>query len=275
MDEFEKEQMNQMSQMDEGIIMDADTLDKEEEVESPTTEQPEETSEEEKVEEEVEEPEEEPEESPTTEEPEVDELADIKQEMAELKAELARKAEEEAAKTEPPSTEEPIEEVDFFKDLDFDESTTDKESFNKLLNSVLLRGVEIGHKRAKKIDEEITKSIPNLINENLLSVASLEKASERFYDDNKDLVEHANTVSEVYKELAAGRPDVEYLNILNETGTEVRKRLGLKKPVQNDEEPKPPRLPKKKSQHRQSTQPKPKSNSVLDEIDEMDKALGL
>jgi hypothetical protein len=256
---FEKDQQDQMGQMEESIDDDALTHEEEPKTEAPATEEP--------VDED--EPKTDP---PATEEP-IDELADIKAEMAALKEEMEKAKE---PKTEPPTTIEPIEEESFLsEDDDIVDIVNDPEKFNKLLNKVYLKGIETGTSRAKP-DQSVVDSIPRIINENILEVASLEKVSRKFYEDNEDLLEHMKDVSEVFKELATKNPETDFVTILKDVEPEVRKRLNLTKPVKEikDKET-PPRLPGKKSQQRSSPKPKTESSSMLAELDEMDKSLGL
>lgn len=264
---FTEEQMSQMDEMEESITDDALTHEEEPKTDAPTTKEPVE-----KDEHKTDAPKTEP---PATEEP-VDELADIKAEMAELKKEIAEGKEH---KTEAPTTDEPIEEEDFLgEDVDMDELTRDPAAFNKLLNKVYSKGVETGVGRTK-LDQSVVDSIPRIINENILEVASLEKVSRKFYEDNEDLIEHAKDVSEIFKELASKNPKADFVSVLKDVEPEIRKRLDIKKPLKvvkdvKDDDP-PPRLPRKKSQPRQSPKPKTESDSMLTEMDEMDKSLGL
>ena len=261
---FAEEQISQMNEMEETIAEDAMTHEEEPKTDAPTTKEP--------IEDEhkTDAPKTEP---PATEEP-VDELADIKAEMAELKKEIAEGKDTE---TEAPTTDEPIEEESFLgEDDDLDEITRDPEKFNKLLNKVYSKGVETGLVRTKP-DQAVVDSIPRIINENVLEIASYERVSRKFYEDNEDLMDHAKDVAEVFKEISSKNPEADFVSVLKDVEPEVRKRLDLKKPVKvvKDDDDPPPRLPRKKSQPRQSPKPKTESASMLDEMDEMDKSLGL
>lgn len=209
--------------------------------------------------------------APTTKEPEEDDIAGLRSELASLREELARS--KETPKTDAPTTEEPISEEDFLGDTEMDSIITDKNEFNKLLNKVYLKGVATGTDRQKKITTVTDESVGKTIRSSVMEIAALQRASENFYAANKDLANHRDKVSEVYKDLAAQNPDKDHLQILELTGPEVRKRHSIK-PVKQDDDETPPRLRKKGTQQRQPTQQK-QSNPMLDELDAMDKALDL
>ena len=270
--EFQEEQIRQMSDMEESIESEMDTLSDDEDdgdlTDAPTTKEPPSTDPP-KVEDgaQTDPPKTEP---PATEPP--DEIASLKDDIAELKRMLAEK---DAPKTEAPTTEEPIEEEDFLGDMDVVDVTGDRAELNKLLNKVYMKGVQTGQERSKKLVNVTDESISASIRGNIMDVAAITKASEEFYDENEDLLPHKAKVQSVYEDLASANPDKDHLEILELTGPEVRKRYDIK-PVKKDtlvDDDPPPKLPGKKSQRRATSKDKDKSNPMLDEMDEMEKAL--
>ena len=214
-----------------------------------------------------------PEPAPTP-EPEPDELTKIKAKNIELENELKalRKPPEPAPAPAPVPTpdSDKVEEIDFLKDHDLDELTRDPAAFNKLLNAVLMKGVELGEGRSRKGDESVLRSMPEIVKKNIEIVTNLKKMSDQFYTDNKDLAPFKKVVAVVFEEKLAENSDKTYEEVLKDVGVEVRKRLELHKKavVPKDD---PPRLPGKKGQQRQSI--KPETNSLLAELNEMDKSL--
>ena len=215
-------------------------------------------------------------EAPTTEVPvEEDELAKTKARLAELEAE--NKKLKTKPTTEAPATEMPVEEVDFFKEVDPYEVTQDAKKFNDLLNKVLKQGIAIG----RKSDENIIRSMPEIVKKNIEVVKNLEKVSTEFYDKNKDLVPFKKVVAITFEEELSKNPDKSYEEVLEKmVAPSVRQKLDLHKKAtsqpnqQQKQQQKPgdpkPRLPKSRSQQRQT---QPETNSLLAELDEMDKTL--
>ena len=209
--------------------------------------------------------------------PEPDEMTKLKTEIASLRtsiAELTKKPEPAPApvkEPEPVPTPTPVEEIDFFKELDLDELTRDPAQFNKLLNTVLMKGVELAESHRMKGDETVLRSIPEIVKKNIETVALLKKLSDEFYDKNKDLVPWKKVVAAVMEEKLAENSDKTYEEVLDIVAPEARKRLALQIKAIDNNKDKLPRLPTKKGQPRQPNQPQ--TNSLLTELDEMDKSL--
>lgn len=273
--EFEEGQLSQMAEMEQSFEGEFDTSqeDNDNKTDPPSTDPPMDQGTSPPATDPPEEEDETKTEPPATEEPEEDELADIKAEMAALREEL-KQAREGSPKTEPPPTEAPIEEEDFLGDSDPDDVTSDPKEFNKLLNKVYMKGVQTGQERVKTLGTITDESVSTLIRSNVTEIAAIQKASEDFYTDNKDLIPHRAKVSEVYKDLASANPDKDHIELLELTGPAVRKKYDIKPTKSDDKDDPPPRLPSKKRQQRQSQKQK-QSDPVLNELDEMDKALEL
>jgi hypothetical protein len=215
------------------------------------------------------------EEKPVEKEPVVDELAQFKKENEELRTKLAEKVVEVKPKEKPPTTDAPVEDQDFLKDVDLDDVTRDSGSFNKLLNTIYKKAVESVRGEVKKSREETIQSIPNIVTSNMELQKTLKELSDKFYNENKDLQPFKKVVGVVFEEIASQNPKLLYNEVLGKVGVETRKRLELKPivvvPDVKDDDGPPP-LPRVKKGGR-ITQPKPESNPVVSQIDEMNKTL--
>jgi hypothetical protein len=102
----------------------------------------------------------------------------------------------------------------------------------------------------------------------------LKKVHDQFYEDNNDLVPWKKSVGTVFEELISENPDKTYEELLPRVATITRERLGLQKSAQKStDKSTTPSLPRKKGGPRQTT--KPDTTPFQQELDEMDKALGL
>ena len=193
-------------------------------------------------------------------------------EKAEEKERL--RLEEEKKKNEPLK----LEDQDFIGDQDIEDIIRDKDTFNKLLNSVYAKGVNA----SKKIStEDILSSIPDIVKHNLNLLTLLKETSDKFYNDNKDLVPFKRVVAAVFEDIVAQNPDKKYTELMNLVAPEARKRLDLHKQVMRKEKNEKggekkgggPRLPEAKSNLKHSLQ-KSNPTSLESEISEMNKLLG-
>ena len=171
-----------------------------------------------------------------------------------------------------------LEDQDFIGDQDIEDIIHDKDTFNKLLNSVYTKGVN----DSKKIStEDILSSIPDIVKHNLNLLTLLKETSDKFYNDNKDLVPFKRVVAAVFEDIVAQNPDKKYTELMNLVAPEARKRLDLHKQVVRKEKNEKggekkgggPRLPEAKSNLKHSLQ-KSNPTSLESEISEMNKLLG-
>ena len=171
-----------------------------------------------------------------------------------------------------------LEDQDFIGDQDIEDIIRDKDTFNKLLNSVYAKGVNA----SKKIStEDILSSIPDIVKHNLNLLTLLKETSDKFYNDNKDLVPFKRVVAAVFEDIVAQNPDKKYTELMNLVAPEARKRLDLHKQVMRKEKNEKggekkgggPRLPEAKSNLKHSLQ-KSNPTSLESEISEMNKLLG-
>lgn len=240
---------------------------------------------EEKPEKKEEEKTEEPEEEETKEEEKEEEVKDDKDKIIEdLRSKLAAK-EAETKKEEPEKKEEKkeepkeeplkLEEQDFIGDLDPEEIVRDKDSFNKLLNTIYSKGILDAR---KILGENILQTIPAVIRNNIEIIGQMKETKEKFYSENKDLKPFEKVVAAVFEELQSENVGKTYKEIIALVGPEARKRLGLQKKAmekekEEEEEHKAPRLPKKSSSLPNKHE-KPNTSGLQDEIAEMNKFLG-
>ena len=208
-----------------------------------------------------------------------DELKKIKEENEKLREQIEKshspKLEDpEPLKVEPAPEPEPIKDIEFIESgVDLDELTRDPKAFNALLNKVHAMGVE----SQRTYQEGTLKSIPDIVKNNVAIQATLTKGVEKFYSDNKDLKSFSKVCANVYEELASENPDWTVTKTFEEVGKEARNRLELQKktddPAEPDPDPKPDPIknPKfAKTRSRREPQ-KPKTESLLTEIDAMNK----
>jgi len=206
--------------------------------------------------------------APTTDAP--DELALLREEIELLKAEKAKKVTTDAPGTDAPSTDAPYVPEDFVGDMDLEELTSDPEKLNELLNSVYKKGLKASEGITLSGNESLLKSIPEIVKTNIALITNLKKASDDFYEENKDLVQWKQAVATVFEEVSAKNPDKSHTENLKIVGDEVRKRLKLKEIAINKDK-KGPKLPGNKGNKRQSK--KPETKGMASEIDAMNQSI--
>lgn len=148
-----------------------------------------------------------------------------------------------------------IVEQDFLKGIDIYDLQSDPKSLNKVLNSVVARAVR---ESGTKVTEKVLLSIPEIVRANITVIRNLEKASEEFYDNNKDLKEFKKVVATVFEEVAAESPGKKIHELFDSVAKETRKRLGLKEAAVKESKAKaddPPSLPKKGASVKQKDEP--------------------
>ena len=210
-------------------------------------------------------------EAPSTDAPEEDTIALLMDRIKGLEDKLKDKDTTESPSTNAPSTEAHIEDGDFISDLDLDELSRDPELLGKVLNDVYKKAVIAARTEVRKGDEYVIRSIPELVRNNMAIVSKLKKVSDSFYSDNKDLKSFKDVVGVVLEKMISDNPDKSYEELLPEVADETRRRLGLHKKATDNN---PPPLPDNRRRGRISQQP-PKTDPLLNELDEMDRALGL
>ena len=209
--------------------------------------------------------------APATEPPSQDD--DVKT-IAELKAEieLLRAEKEKSPLTSAPATAAPESKVplNFVTEEEFDDVRDDPQKFNALLAKVYERATA---DVVKKFDERFSK-VPETVSEQIRTQEELSRIRTSFYAANPDLENLQEYVGMVFTQLQKDNPDKPWKDLLEQTGPEVRKRLGLKNESQKNPQEKqtPPRLPSRKGQAGKTPSNKT-TNSLVSEIDEMNKSL--
>ncbi len=153
---------------------------------------------------------------------EVDEVSALRGTIDEL---LAKKVEEEA---KPPEVKlEPIDvskDEDFIGDTPLDELLESKDKLNALMNKVYKSGRDHGARISK---EEILKSIPDVVRNNVIVMSNIRSMADKFYQANPDLEPYKQSVASISMTLSAKNPDWEVDKLLTEVAGETRKRLGM------------------------------------------------
>jgi hypothetical protein len=217
-----------------------------------------------------------PEDPPPVDPPPVedDELKKAKDEIETLRKKLEDKVVDPPPVVEPePEPEpEPIEDVQFLDDnVDLDDLSRDPKALNALLNKVYQAGVN----NTRSVRETTLRDIPGIVKNNITIQATLKKEVETFYTNNEDLKPFKKAVAAVYEELASDNPDWTVSETFTEVEKETRTRLGLEKKA--GEPVTDPPAPKKKGPKFAGTKgprkpgKKPATDSLLNEIDEMNK----
>lgn len=161
-------------------------------------------------------------------------------------------------------------EQDFITEEEFDAAVSDPKEFNKLLNKVYQKAVT---ETRERVSEGILRSIPEVVRSNIYTVTNLKAASEKFYEDNKDLAPFKKVVAAVFEEVASENPDKEFHEILGSVADEARKRLDLHKKATTpkNNEPAPPKLPRRRGRQPKNLQPDTKG--IESELDAMERVL--
>ncbi len=199
-----------------------------------------------------------------------DEINKLRQENEELKNKILNTNFLPVPKDKKVEDTETISDEDFIGEDDLDELYRDSKRLNTLLNKVYKKGVENGRHFTRKQSEELLRSVPEVVKNNIALNATLKTVSEKFYADNSDLVPFKKVVGTVFEEVAALNTDKSYKEILPKVADEVRKRLDLvKKTTINKSSVSS--LPSKKSGPRQTAPPSP--DPLTKELMDMDMAL--
>lgn len=212
-------------------------------------------------------------EAPTTEAPATETPDERDQIIADLRKKLNEREEPTTPVTETPKPPEPLqlEDVDFVGEIDLED--LDKDTLNKLLNSVYSKGVN----DARNItSEKVLLSIPDIVRNSVQITNDLKEASDAFYAKHKDLAQFRKVVAYTFEEVIAENPGKTYKDkdIMDEVATKARKKLELHKEAikPNENKPKPPRLPGKGARSG-NVREKPNTNEIADEISAMNNSI--
>lgn len=152
--------------------------------------------------------------------------------IRELQAEVNRLSKGEATKsaeaeseTSTSQEESKSDPFDPFMGQDFDSIIESKESFQKWAEGL--------YERAKKdTHEEILKRLPETVNSYVEHQVAIRDSVNEFYRQNDDLVNYKNYVGQIANEVQGEHSDWTFDQILEETATRVRQKLGLKEKAQ-------------------------------------------
>lgn len=205
---------------------------------------------------------------PKTQPPSTDPPEDKDETIRKLREKLAEKGEPpktKAPSTKPPTTDAPPQDIDFVGELDLEDLSDNKEELNKVFNKVMQEAVRTG----QASQPDFMAAIPTLVS----SITSLQKATEKFYEDNPDLEGFKKVVGVTFEELAEKNPDKKYDELIADVAPLVRQKLELPEPKKKSAKETPPRLPRKKAKAGR-TPDNQEPDSFQSQIDEMNKSLG-
>jgi len=214
--------------------------------------------------------------APTTKAPEEDEvdeedeLTKAKRRIAELEALMSgtkiKGASTDTPTTKAPTTDAPIEDVDFVGDMDMEDLTSDPKVFNKVLNMVYKKGVELG----RNLKEDVLLSIPNVIKHSVSQQTAMQRAAESFYERNPDLntPDRKRIVGMKAEQIIAEHPEYTLDELFEETEKSVRELLNLKKSATTPDKKSKPSFGKK-TKGKAKPKPREKLTELQKEIEEM------
>jgi|GEM_PF-4301616 hypothetical protein len=148
--------------------------------------------------------------------------------FAEERAELQRLREENSRLKSFEDERELSKDVNFLEGLgddeDYDDIVRDPSKLNSILNKVYKKGLEVAR---TKIIEQVTRSIPDIVKENVRINTELKSLTDKFYKDNPDLANFKPSVAAVGEEILSKHPNWSLEKVFAETGKEAKRRLKL------------------------------------------------
>lgn len=193
----------------------------------------------------------------------------LKEQLAELKNKAVEKETSPTVEPKTTPTDIPIEEEDFLGAINIEELIEDPKSFNAVLNLIYKKAVTKARSEIINNSENIIKSVPKIVTNNMELMNEMKRLNTKFYTDNPELKPFNKIVAVTFEDVQAANPGKGPEELLTLLGDEVRKRLNLKKnAIQSD----PPKLPRKKGSSKRQATP-PKTKTLEDELAEMDKLL--
>lgn len=73
--------------------------------------------------------------------------------------------------------------------------------------------------------EAVLRLLPNIITHLISQASVMHTLKTKFYEDNKDLVEHKDIVAQVIEQLEVSSPGEKLENLISKVGPETRRRL--------------------------------------------------
>ena len=192
---------------------------------------------------------------------ELSEVELLRQELAEMREQLAEKDQPE--EEEKPTLEVgEIEDVDFMVEADFEDALSDPKKFNESLNKVFKESVT---RAVSQTTEQVLRAIPNVVKNSVAQQVALQKSTDKFYANNPDLAKHKKTIATVAEKVLSDNPEITINDLLLKVETAARKKLALKKVVQDKSSKKKPAFAKGSSKGGKVNK---KSKPQLSELDQ-------
>ena len=148
--------------------------------------------------------------------------------------------------------------------VEFDQFMDNEETFTSGMRNILSRHREM-------MAQEFMATVPSIVQNQVNQVAALQRATDRFYDNNKDLSEVKPTVGAVANQLVAKHPEWTLDKVMGEAANATRKLLRMPSPtVQKHKRAKGKVNPSfAKAGKSQRNKVKPKMTKLQQEIDEL------
>lgn len=113
---------------------------------------------------------------------------------------------------------------DFLKDMDMDDVSSDPAVLNKIL-------LAVAAKVQQQTTEQVLRSIPQVVVSQVQQQTYFKRMADKFYDDNKDLVNVKQVVRACAQQIQQNNPEWEIDKVFSEAAVKTRQTLGLTAPV--------------------------------------------
>lgn len=113
---------------------------------------------------------------------------------------------------------------DFLKGMDMDDVSSDPAVFNKIL-------LAVAAKVQQQTTEQVLRSIPQVVVSQVQQQTYFKRMADKFYDDNKDLVNVKQVVRACAQQIQQNNPEWEIDKVFSEAAVKTRQTLGLTAPV--------------------------------------------
>jgi len=145
------------------------------------------------------------------------------------------------------------------EDVDFDDVMNDRETFITTMRNILGRYRQM-------LGQDLSRSIPNVVANQVQRVSALKGAVDSFYQVHEDLLPVRKTVGAVANQVVAEHPDWDLTQVFNEAAVRTRKVMRMKTP--KGSKVVKPSFAKSKGKGRER-KPKPKVSKLQQEIDDV------
>ena len=153
---------------------------------------------------------------------------------------------------------------DFIKDVDMDDVASDPKVFNKILHAVVARVQHL-------TTEQVLRSIPQVVMSQVQQQTYFKRIADKFYDDNKDLINVKQVVRACAQQVQKDNPEWEIEKVFTETAKKTRETLGMSAHtvVSEEELPSDDESAFAKPKGGSKSNLKQKKSSLQSEIDEL------